>query len=206
MSQQAYTALGDSLTAGRGDLDAQGRPVGWARRLCSLLTARTGLPYLFTNLAVNRATVSEVLAEQLPALRGARPDLITLSTGINDIRGPFRKDAFAARIDRVFACATAKSATVATMTLPNIVSMLPLPLGSLDVVRGLMEQANDAIRCAAHAHGVLFVDAWYSGEVADPAFWSDDHVHPNARGHQLIAEAFADLLLSTNALVGARRT
>jgi lysophospholipase L1-like esterase len=206
MSQQAYAALGDSLTAGQGDLDAQGRPIGWARRLCSLLTARTGQPYLFTNLAVNRATVAEVLADQLPALRGAHPDLITLSTGINDIRGAFRKDAFAARIDRALAGATAKGATVATMTLPNIVSMLPLPTGLLSVAGELMEQANDAIRCAARAHGVLFVDAWYSDEVADPTFWSDDRVHPNARGHQLIAEAFADLLLSTSTLAGARRT
>src|SRR6267154_1617238 len=104
MSQQAYAALGDSLTAGQGDPDAQGRPVGWARRLCSLLTAQTGQPYLFTNLAVNRASVAGEL----------------------------------------------------------------------------MEQANDAIRCAARTHGVLFVDAWYSGEVADPAFWSEDRVHPNA--------------------------
>jgi lysophospholipase L1-like esterase len=197
--------LGDSLTAGQGDLDAQGRPVGWARRLCSLLTQRTGLPYFLTNLAVNRATVAEVLADQLPALSGAHPDLITFSTGINDIRGAFRKDAFAAQIDRAYAGATATGATVATMTLPNIVAMLPVPAELLDVARELMEQANDAIRCAARAHGVLFVDAWYSPEVADPDFWSEDRVHPNARGHQLIAEAFADLL-SASMLAGARDT
>lgn len=200
---QAYVALGDSLTAGKGDLDVQGRPVGWARRLCSLLTERTGLPYLFTNLAVNRATVAEVLADQLPVLGGAHPALVTLSAGINDIRGAFSADTFAAQIDLAFAGATVTGATVATMTLPNIVPMLPLPPGLRKVVRALMEQANEAIRGAAQAHGVLFVDAWYADEVADPAFWSEDRVHPNARGHQLIAEAFADLLLSASVLARA---
>src|SRR5260370_27013589 len=39
MSQQAYAALGDSLTAGQGDPDAQGRPLGWAPRVLSPLPA-----------------------------------------------------------------------------------------------------------------------------------------------------------------------
>jgi lysophospholipase L1-like esterase len=37
-----YLALGDSLTAGRGDAGADGRPVGWARRLSEILSDRTG--------------------------------------------------------------------------------------------------------------------------------------------------------------------
>jgi lysophospholipase L1-like esterase len=206
MPQPTYIALGDSLTAGRGDLDENGRPIGWARRLCSLLTERTGVPYEFTNLAVDQVTIVEILAEQVPVLLGEHPNLVTISTGINDIRGAFNAREFASRIDEAFADAATTGALLATMTLPNIVSNFPLPKELLDVVRESMEQLNEAIRRAAHVHGALLIDAWYADEVAEPAFWSSDHMHPNAHGHQLIAEAFAELLCSSNMLSRAPGT
>jgi lysophospholipase L1-like esterase len=191
-----YVALGDSLTAGKGDPGPDGRPIGWARRLSRILAERGGAAYDFTNLAVDRATVTDVLADQLPAVPAEPPDLITVSVGMNDIRGAFGAERFGRQLDELFAAVTGTGATVATMTLPNIVSMLPLPAELLDVARELMEQVNDAIRQAAGVHSVLFVDAWFADEVAEPAFWSDDRVHPNAMGHELIAGAFADLLLA----------
>src|ERR1700680_2484469 len=200
MWQPTYIALGDSLTAGRGDPDEHVRPIGWARRLSSLLAERTGVQYEFTNLAVDQATIVEVLAEQMPVLVGEHPDLVTISTGINDIRGAFNADEFASRIDGAFADAASTGALVATMTLPNIVSNSPLPKELLDVARTYMEQLNEAIRRSAHVYGALLIDAWYTDEAAEPAFWSADHMHPNAHGHQVIAQAFADLLCSSNML------
>ncbi|GAA2608123.1 hypothetical protein GCM10010411_47940 [Actinomadura fulvescens] len=202
MSKSIYVAIGDSLTAGKGDRDPEGRPIGWALRLSRLLTARTGTPFEFVNRAVNRATIADVLAVQVPGLAASHPDLITVSIGINDIRGSFQREAFARGVDEVFGVAAATGATVATMTLPDIVSMLPLPAELLPMAKELMEQANAAIRDAADAHGVLYVDAWYADEVAEPAFWSEDRVHPNASGHTLIAEAFADLLEASSTLAG----
>jgi len=199
-----YVALGDSLTAGKGDLDSEKRPVGWALRLSRLLAERTGVPCAFTNLAVNRATIADIVSAQVPLLKGTRQDLITLSVGINDIRGAFDQAEFGRSIDQVFECAVATASTVATMTLPNIVSMLPLQPELLPIAKLLMEQANEAIRTAAKTRGVLFVDAWYADEVADPAFWSEDRVHPNAQGHAIIAEAFAEMLLTTSPLLGAK--
>jgi lysophospholipase L1-like esterase len=206
MAQPSYIALGDSLTAGRGDLDKQGQPIGWARRLSGLLGDRTGVAYEFTNLAVDQATISDVLANQMPVLLGKHPELVTISTGINDIRGAFSKDEYAARIDGAFADAITTGATVATMTLPNIVANFPIPKEMRDIARGLMVELNDAIRCAAHVHGVLLIDSWYADEVAEPAFWSADGMHPNAHGHQLIAGAFADLLCSSAVLSSAAGT
>lgn len=205
MPKSTFVALGDSLTAGKGDLDPEGRPVGWARRLCGLLSARSGTEFEFTNLAVNHATTDDVLTAQLPGLAGLHPDLVTISAGMNDIRGAFDKDHFARKIEEVFAGAVATGATVATMTLPNIVWMLPLPAELLPVARELMEQANDGIRRKAEAHGVLYLDAWYADEASDPAFWDEDRVHPNTNGHSLIAEAFAEMLESASVLAGVSK-
>jgi lysophospholipase L1-like esterase len=196
MTQQVHIALGDSLSAGKGDADLEGRPVGWARRLCSLLSDATGSTYAFTNLAVNRATITEVIAEQLPALAGATPDLITVTIGINDIRGVFDPEQFAVDADRLFGVLTGTGATVVTMTVPNIVHLLPLHPGLHDAARQLLEMANDAIRRSADARGALYLDAYAAAEPADPGFWQADRLHPNPGGHDVIARAVAELLLA----------
>src|SRR5271165_6268642 len=81
-----YVALGDSLTAGRGDFAADGRPVGWAKRLGGTLSARTGVICSVTNLAADGATVANVVDRQLPLVEDLRPDLVSATVGMNDIR------------------------------------------------------------------------------------------------------------------------
>src|ERR1700680_2659704 len=86
MAWSTYVALGDSLTAGRGDAGSDGRPVGWAQRLAGLLTARTGVRCSLTNLAADGATLTDVLTRQLPLAAGTCPDLVSVTVGVNDIR------------------------------------------------------------------------------------------------------------------------
>jgi lysophospholipase L1-like esterase len=89
-----YVALGDSLTAGRDDLGPGGVRIGWARRLAGMLGERTGVPCTLANLARDGVSVEAVLAWQLPSLRPAaaveawRPDLVSVTVGMNDIRDP----------------------------------------------------------------------------------------------------------------------
>src|SRR5260370_42595883 len=59
MSQQAYAALGDSLTAGQGEPRAPGRPRGWAPRVGSALPARSGGA---TAVAPRRVEAAELAA------------------------------------------------------------------------------------------------------------------------------------------------
>jgi lysophospholipase L1-like esterase len=196
MPPLVYFALGDSLSAGKGDPDAKGRPVGWAQRMCSVLSDATGASYAFTNLAVNRATITEVLANQVPAVAGAAPDLVTVTIGINDIRGSFHPAQFAAQVGGLFDVLVGTGATVATMTIPDIVHLLPLPADMLGAARQIIEMANDGIRQSADARGVLYLDTYAKSDVADPGFWQEDQLHPNPHGHQLIAAATAEMLLA----------
>jgi lysophospholipase L1-like esterase len=196
MTPLVYFALGDSLSAGKGDPDPDGRPVGWARRMCTIVSAATGAAYTFTNLAVNRATISEVLANQAPAAAAAGPDLISITIGINDIRGSFDPAQFASQVAGLFDVLVGTGATVVTMTIPDIVHLLPLPADMLGAARQIIEMANDGIRESAQHHGVLYLDAYLARDVADPGFWHDDRLHPNMYGHQLIAAATAEVLLA----------
>jgi lysophospholipase L1-like esterase len=196
MANIIYVSMGDSLSAGVGDPDSDGRLVGWARRTCSLLADGTGATYEFTNLALNRAMLADVRADQVPVLAGANPDLITVTIGINDIQGPFDPGRFAAQVAGLFADLVKTGATVATITIPDMVHLLPVPEPVRNAVRQSIEQANDGIRKGADAHGALYVDAYAAPEPAEPTFWAEDRKHPSTLGHTLIAGAAAEMLLA----------
>ena len=86
MTWSTYVAVGDSLTAGAGDAGRDGFRIGWAQRLADILSVRTAVRCQLTNLAVDSATVSQVLSGKLPAAAAAKPDLLSLTVGMNDIR------------------------------------------------------------------------------------------------------------------------
>jgi lysophospholipase L1-like esterase len=196
-SWSRYVALGDSLTAGRGDFGPDGRRVGWARRLAALLTDRTGVSCALTNLAVDGATVGRVLADQLPRLHEAGPDLVSATVGMNDIRSPeFKPRNFASAVRRLLDALAQTGATVLTCTLPDIADVVPLPPEYVAIAHTRLRQASDIIREEAVVRGAVCLDAWAMKEVAArPDLFTADRLHPNASGHRMLAAVFADLLL-----------
>jgi lysophospholipase L1-like esterase len=196
-SWSRYVALGDSLTAGRGDFGPDGRPVGWARRLAALLTDRTGVSCALTNLAVDGATVGRVMADQLPHLYEVGPDLVSVTVGANDIRSPeFKPGDFAADVGRLLDALAQTGATVLTCTLPDIADVVPLPPEYVAIARRRLWQAGDILREAAALRGAVCLDTWAMKDVAArPDLFTADRLHPNATGHRMLAAVFADLLV-----------
>jgi lysophospholipase L1-like esterase len=192
-----YVAVGDSLTAGRDDHGPGGARIGWARRLAGILSARTTVPCTLTNLAADGASAGVVLERQLPGVARLAPDLASVTVGMNDIRDPgFTGARFAAELGRLLDGLAATGATVLTCTLPDIAAIMPLPAHLTEVARQRMRQASDIIREQAAARGVVCLDAWAMPGAADPELFGPDRIHPNASGHQLMADAFAALLLT----------
>ena len=192
-----YVAVGDSLTAGRDDHGPGGVRIGWARRLAGILTARTAVPCALTNLAADGASVGTVLERQLPAVARIGPGLASVTVGMNDIRDPgFSQERFAAGLGRVLDGLSATGATVLTCTLPDIAAIMPLPADLVEVARQRMRQASDIIRDQAAERGAVCLDAWAMPGSADPGLFGPDRIHPNGSGHQLMADAFAALLLA----------
>jgi lysophospholipase L1-like esterase len=190
-----YVAIGDSLTAGRGDEGRDGRPIGWAQRLADILGVRTTVRCSLTNLAVDGATVHEVLSKQLPAVAARKPDLVSLTVGINDIRRrDFDELSFKADLGQLFEALAATQATLLTCTLPDLSVIMSLSQDLHEVVRERMRLASDIIREQAESYGAVCLDAWTLPGVTDPDLYAPDRLHPNSRGHQFIAAACADKL------------
>ena len=195
-----YVALGDSLTAGRDDHGPDGTRIGWARRLAGILSTRTRVPCALTNLAADGASVAVVLDRQLPSVArmgSAGPDLVSVTVGMNDIRDPgFSPERFAAGVGELLDGLAATGATVLTCTLPDVAAIMALPADRVEVARLRMRQASDIIRDQAARRGAVCLDVWAMPGAADPGLFGPDRIHPNASGHQLMADAFADLLLA----------
>jgi len=190
-----YVAIGDSLTAGRGDEGRDGRPIGWAQRLADILGVRTTVRCSLTNLAVDGATVHEVLSKQLPAVVARKPDLVSVTVGINDIRRrDFDELSFKADLGQLFEALAATQATLLTCTLPDLSVIMSLSPDLHEVVRERMRLASDIIREQAESYGAVCLDAWSLPGVTDPDLYAPDRLHPNSKGHQFIAAACADKL------------
>jgi lysophospholipase L1-like esterase len=203
LSWSTYVALGDSLSAGRGDEGRDGRPVGWAQRLADVLSVRTAVRCRLINLAADGATVGQVLAEQLPAVAAYGPDLVSVTVGMNDIRvRGFDELSFKAGFGQLLEALTATEATVLTCTLPDVTAIMALSPDLAGVARERLRLASDIIREQAESYGARCLDAWAMPDVADPELYDADRVHPNSRGHQLMAAACADMLAPRRLAVG----
>ena len=195
MAWSTYVAIGDSLTAGRGDEGRDGRPIGWAQRLADILGVRTTVRCSLTNLAVDGATVHEVLSKQLPAVAARKPDLVSVTVGINDIRRrDFDELSFKADLGQLFEALAATQATLLTCTLPDLTVIMSLSQDLREVVRERTRLASDIIREQAESYGAVCLDVWSLPGVADPDLYAPDRLHPNSKGHQFIAAACADML------------
>src|SRR5581483_11196329 len=103
---------------------------------------------------------------------------------------------FAAGLGTLLDGLAGTEATVLTCTLPDIAGILPVPADLVEVARRRLRQASDIIREQAGRRGAVCLDAWAMPEATDPRLFGPDRIHPNASGHQLIADAFAGLLLT----------
>ena len=195
LSWSNFVALGDSLTAGKGDAGPGGHPVGWAQRLADVLSVRTAVRCTLTKMAEDRATVSSVLKEQLPKVAAAEPDLVSVTVGMNDIRARgFDEMAFKSELGQLLEGLAGTKAKVLTCTLPNIAAIMPLPPELTEIARERMRMASDIIREQAESYEAVCLDAWSLPGLSDPELYSADRMHPNGKGHQFIAAAFADRL------------
>jgi lysophospholipase L1-like esterase len=192
--------LGDSITLGLGDPAPGGGWRGWTCHLAG------GLPKPeLHNLAVNGAQAKHVERDQLPTALLLRPHVATVVVGINDtLRAGFDPVRTGQATARTVAALTAGGATVVTLRLPDPAQMFGLPSALARPLSRRLRAVNAELdRIAAH-YGTVHWDASTDPETYDRANWSVDRLHPNERGHRLIAGRLWDRLAAAGVPVAAR--
>ena len=174
-------AVGDSLSTGFGLAVGGLSCWPWAGWLA------WGLGEGLLQHAVNGATTSQVVADQLPHLQpGAR--LGCLQLGTNDL-GALDPVLFAEQVDRVLGAVADASSVVVVATLPAGLRRSAQPWR--ETVTAL-EIANQVVRCAAAARPVVLVEL--EDRLTGPWCWPVDHRHPTAIGQLEAAEVAAQAL------------
>lgn len=205
--------LGDSLTASTA-ATAQG--LGWAQWLSARLGWEDpwcdgvgGSGYLAPG-------VGHSFAPRATFNYQYQPDVIVVFGGVND--RPVNSPAFTAAALQT--AASALYADIAANALPGINSGLPPKVYVLGcwqpsgTVTADILAANNAIKAAALAAGVTFIDTtgWVTGTGNTGAptgtgnadfVISGDALHPTNEGHQLIGFRSADAILATYPRIGA---
>jgi len=115
----------------------------------------------------------------------------------------------ARRMDRftqfgLVAALQAGGATVLTMRLPDPARMFGLPAGLARPLSRRMRAVNAELDKVAARYGTLHWDAPNDPETYDRRNWSVDRLHPNERGHRLIACRFWDSLAVAGHAVTAK--
>lgn len=179
-------ALGDSTGAGVG-AGGNGYPALLARRL-----EAQGVPVKLVNLCVPGATADALLRDQLAGALAASPALVTVGIGTNDVGGDRTLRDFARDLHDVGDRLKRLAVPVVFTTIPDLTRAPALASAPASYGRRL-EAFNAVIVQTARRHGLLVADVLPATRRAlrdDPAsLFAEDGFHPNARGHEVWAEA-----------------
>ena len=193
MESIRYLALGDSYTIGTGlEDEAQNFPSLLARRLKD----ETGIDVTLVNLGVNGYTTTDLIREELPVARNARPELVSILIGANDIVQGSDEAGYRDRLQQIYQAIKELGvpwARVLAISIPDF-SALPgaAPFGSPSYLRARVDAFNAIARTEANSAGFQYADITeISREASRGDDWlAADGLHPGPTQHR----AFADHL------------
>lgn len=175
VSGKNVIAIGDSLTVGVGDIGENG---GWV----PLVEKSSGLQIV--RIAKNGATSADGLT-QLDELKQVRPDVVIVFLGGNDaLRRLARKETF----DNLRRIITEVQSVGSAVVLVG--------------VRGgiIGDRYEDEFEKIAEETGSFLVPDVLEDIAFSSRYLSDDRIHPNHEGYELIASRIADALSAVYAI------
>ena len=188
-----YVALGDSTGVGQGASNG-----GYVDRMFRKLEVqRPGSRLL--NLCVSGATTIDVVREQLDEGIAAKPDLVTLGVGINDIGHGLSLQGFARNYQSILDRLKKEPHAVVVVTnIPDISSAPRIPSAMRDEYQRTIDQFNQKLQEIATTSGVIVFDIYTITREqlpAHPEFFSADGFHPSDAGYEMWAEQMWPTLL-----------
>jgi acyl-CoA thioesterase-1 len=164
--------LGDSLTAGLGVDEGQAYPALIGQRL-----AAEGHPARVVNAGVSGDTSAGGVS-RLDWILSQHPDVVVVGLGANDGLRGLPLDATEANLREIVRRVQAAGARVILLGMK-----IPPSYGP-----GYFEGFEDMYPKIAHDLHVPLVPFLLAGVAAHPALNQADRIHPNAKGHQILAK------------------
>ena len=192
-----YVAIGDSAAQGIGASRPSHSYVGLLARSIRHQSKKT---LRVVNLSQSGARLREAVDKQEPAIRGLIPDIVTVAIGANDIGSPdgFDPERFERELRVVYGA------------LPGHAIVADLPSFYFGEAERKVRAANMIVRKVASDLGLAVAPLYEvtRGRTAARTALRDvaaDFFHPNDRGYQAWASAFAPLVAHrVNQLLAAR--
>ncbi len=191
---QRYAVLGDSVTAGVMEPLPGYLERSFPERLRVALGA-TRPGFAATNLAEPYLTIAEIRERQLAAALDFGPDLVLVSAGGNDAF-PRSYDSARVRDDLVALLAPLATAGALVVTV-GLFDVARSGLVPADAAGPMAERFDDLDRVTAELTptlGGVHLDTHHHPLAADPAIYSSDGIHANARGHAVAFAATVEAL------------
>lgn len=189
-SYGTIVAVGDSLTAGYGVAESQAYPALVERKL-----HQAGHKWRVINAGISGETSSGTLA-RLDWVLKLNPDIVILEIGANDgLRGQ-DPELIRRNIDRIVTRLEEQGVVVVLAGMHMLTNM-----GS-----PYRQQFAAIYTSVAKKHNLIFVPFILEKVAGEDALNLPDGIHPNAQGHQTVAETVYPYLLQAIKLksVGAR--
>ncbi|MFL5351973.1 SGNH/GDSL hydrolase family protein [Archangium sp.] len=191
-----YVALGDSSAVGVGARDG-----GYVEHLFQRLRrTREGVGLL--NLGVSGATSATVLSGQLPKATRAKPHVVTLAVGINDLWRGVEPHQFESNLEQLARGLVSAGAPVVLANLPEMslapVARLATHFLPIELISARIAAFNEAVARVVSRHRLIGVDLHGPSLVELPGssnYFSADGFHPSDVGYQRMAEHFWPALL-----------
>lgn len=195
-----YLEFGDSITDGDGSNDGD----GYRAKLEQRLVAQLNRANVFKD-GVGGTISSEGANRIGRSISGFRPAYVLILYGTND----WNQSACNSDISRCFTASAIQSmirSAKAASSLPIVSTIIPANTGfdaRAPADRNVrVQQQNDQIRAACLAEGVPVAesfDAFMRAAGSNLRSLFVDHVHPNDRGHDLIAQSFFEAITRASA-------
>ena len=178
----AYVVLGDSTAAGQGAPYEDGIAVLTARELAKTRTV------MLSNFAVSGARTRDILTVQLPAAERARPDLVLISVGANDVTHLTTIRSVRTSIVQIIRRlrVTNPSVVIVMTGSPDMGAPPRVPGVLRPIAAWQTRRVNRMYKSVAMANEVTFAPiAAATGQLfrQDHSLFADDRFHPNERGY-----------------------
>ncbi len=176
-----YLALGDSYTICTG---ASNSSHSWPSIVANRLMEQTGRKVDVTNPAVDGFTTLDLIDKELGFLRSAKPQLVSILIGVNDLVQGRTPDQYHATLTHIYDAVAAlnlPAGRVVGISIPNW-SVVPAArdYGDPDRLRRLTEAFNSVAQAEAEKRGFMWVDITSASTARPqtPGWISSDRLHP----------------------------